>query len=525
MRVPIVVIVTLIFCVAGCKNKKEKAAPLPSAEATVIKGNFNAERNRFFDSSLVPAFLKKHAAFGHIGKEFNLFYRQRNFAFAWFDEDGMIEQAGNLYNHIKNIGEEGLNLQHLLYQQELNILMENVSALSSDSLSAEIDMMLTAQYLQYAKTVWQGIDENETLSQEWLLPRKSVSYLTILDSLISGKDVLANPPVYKQYYLLKEFLKEYRLAEPADSFVLSDAILKQTKGDSSAEILVLKNKLALLGEIAPVNINAVYDSTLSEALMRFQLRTGLSPTGKIGRSDIAAINIPIHERIETILVNMERCRWVPQDPPPNHIIVNIPDFRLHVVENNKLAWSMNVVVGKSQHKTVVFNGDIRYVVFSPYWNIPYSIMKNETLPALRHNPNYLKQHNMEWNGNTIRQRPGPNNSLGLVKFLFPNSHSIYLHDSPAKSLFNESSRAFSHGCIRVAEPKRLAEYLLRNDTAWTKDKIEAAMQAGKEKTVSLRETVPVFIAYFTAWVDQKGALNFRKDIYDRDKELLSMMLK
>ncbi len=251
---------------------------------------------------------------------------------------------------------------------------------------------------------------------------------------------------------------------------------------------------------------------------------GLSVNGKLSKTDIAELNVGIRQRIESLLVNLERTRWVTNNNTGTYLVVNIPEFKLHAIEDNVRVWSMNVVVGKNQHKTVVFNGKIQYIVFSPYWNIPYNIMTNETLPALRNNSNYLRSHNMEWNGNSIRQKPGPNNSLGLVKFLFPNSHSIYSHDSPAKSLFKETNRAFSHGCIRVAEAQKLAHYLLKNDTTWTSAKIAAAMNAGKEKYVTLPEAVPVFIAYFTAWVAADGALNFRKDIYERDKDLLAMIV-
>jgi murein L,D-transpeptidase YcbB/YkuD len=186
---------------------------------------------------------------------------------------------------------------------------------------------------------------------------------------------------------------------------------------------------------------------------------------------------------------------------------------------------MDVVVGKDQHKTVIFNGDMKYVVFSPYWNVPPSIVKNEILPAMRRNSNYLARHNMERHNGGIRQKPGANNSLGLVKFLFPNSHNIYLHDSPAKSLFNETDRAFSHGCIRVAEPKKLAQYLLRTDTSWTSEKISAAMTKGVERYVTLKQSIPVFIAYFTTWVDRAGKLNFRKDVYKRDERLALLILE
>ena len=222
---------------------------------------------------------------------------------------------------------------------------------------------------------------------------------------------------------------------------------------------------------------------------------------------------------------MERSRWVPEAIEKDYLLINIPAYKLYVFENDSLAFDMNVVVGKSQNKTVIFNGDMKYIVMSPYWNVPYSILKNEVLPGIKRNRNYLTRHNMEWNGNSVRQKPGPNNSLGLVKFLFPNSHSIYLHDTPSKSLFNETNRAFSHGCIRLAEPKKLAVYLLRNDPKWTEEAITAAMNAGKEQYVTLTKTIPVFISYFTAWVGNDGKLNLRKDVYNRDSRLAEMILE
>jgi L,D-transpeptidase YcbB len=185
---------------------------------------------------------------------------------------------------------------------------------------------------------------------------------------------------------------------------------------------------------------------------------------------------------------------------------------------------MNVVVGQAVHKTVIFNGDLKYVVFSPYWNVPPGILKNEVLPGIRRDPNYLTIHRMEKVGNNYRQKPGANNSLGLVKFLFPNSYNIYLHDTPSKDLFGRDNRAFSHGCIRLAEPKKLAEYLLRDQPQWTSEKITQAMNAGKEQYITLKDPVPVFIAYFTAFVSSDGKLNFRQDVYNRDSRLAKTIL-
>jgi murein L,D-transpeptidase YcbB/YkuD len=247
--------------------------------------------------------------------------------------------------------------------------------------------------------------------------------------------------------------------------------------------------------------------------------------GVAGAGFFREMNTPLQEIIRKLIVNMERTHWLPIIRNQHFITINIPSFTLSAYDRDTVTFFMNVVVGKDVHQTVVFNGDIKYIVFSPYWNVPPSIMKKEILPAVRKNPDYLKKNNMEWNGNSIRQKPGPSNSLGLVKFLFPNSFNIYLHDSPAKSLFSAQTRAFSHGCIRLADPKKLAVYLLKEDPQWTESKITEAMKSGKEKYVTLKNPVPVFIGYLTAWVDLRGKLNFRKDIYNRDKPLGEMLFQ
>ncbi|MEO7263650.1 MAG: L,D-transpeptidase family protein [Ferruginibacter sp.] len=507
----------------SCKTKSKKVLAIPM-EAATIQGNFSPQTLKVFDSTVLVKFLDSFPRLAEIKNELYSFYNGRNYAYAWFDENGMIEQAGNLFNRVKNISEEGLDTSSLVYQEDFNELMENHSESIDDAEIIFTELMLSSQYLLYAKNVWHGLNEQKSLELQWLLPRKKISYVATLDSLLSGKDLLENPPVYRQYYLLKEYLKKYKLAEAADTVLIIPVSSTYKKGDSSEVISKVRDKLFQLGDLDHNSGVYMFDESLKVAVKTFQQRLGLNPTGIIKKAEIEELNVPLHKRIEQILVNMERSRWVPQDVSNNYILVNIPEFKLHVVENDSLLWSINVVVGKNQHKTVVFNGEIKYVVFSPYWNIPSSIMGNEILPALRRNPNYLKTHNMEWNGNTIRQKPGPNNALGLVKFLFPNSHSIYLHDSPAKSLFGETSRAFSHGCIRVEEPKKLAMYLLRNDGAWTEEKISAAMNAEKERYVTLNQPLPVFIAYFTSWVDRAGKLNFRKDIYQRDDRLLQMII-
>jgi murein L,D-transpeptidase YcbB/YkuD len=240
------------------------------------------------------------------------------------------------------------------------------------------------------------------------------------------------------------------------------------------------------------------------------------------------MNVPVIKRLEQILMNMGRMRWMPEAESGQLILVNIPEFELHVYEGKKKAFDMNVVVGKEGHNTMMFSGDLNQIVFSPYWNVPPSIVRNEILPAMANNPDYLANQNMEEIGTEdglpkIRQLPGGKNSLGRVKFLFPNSFNIYFHDTPAKALFEKDKRAYSHGCIRLAEPEKMANYLLRNNPEWTPEKINSAMNSGNEQFVKLKKPVPVIITYYTAWVDENGQLNFRDDIYTHDQKLASKM--
>ncbi len=524
---PFLLVFALIRC-SNSTNTKDSTGkvfrdtiPISNKDLS-IPGNFSTQTKLTFDSALIKKFLGNFTKFKPFEKDIRSFYQGRKFAYAWFDEKGLVEPAHNLYNRIENISDEGIPGK-LPYQEKFTELID--AAGQDNLLSGSLELMLTAQYLLYAKNVWQGLNEKQMQSMEWLLPRKKISYRQLLDSLASG-GVLNNEPVYRQYHLLKKYLKDYKEIKQKNNLPLIKWDKKKlVQGDSAAAIASIRQWLYTMGDIEGDNKSAVFDLQLSDGVKSLQNRLGLKEDGIIGESLITEMNYPVEKRIESIMVNMERCRWVPVSLQKDYLVVNIPEYKLHVIENDSLAFSMNVVVGKSQHKTVVFNGEMKYIVFSPYWNIPASILKNETMPAIRRNPNYLARHNMEWNGGIIRQKPGPDNSLGLVKFLFPNSHSIYLHDTPAKSLFGEDNRAFSHGCIRLAEAKKLALYLLRKDDKWNEAAVTAAMNSGTEQTVTLKKPVPVFIAYFTAWVNRAGKINFRKDVYNRDSRLIKLILE
>jgi murein L,D-transpeptidase YcbB/YkuD len=364
--IPLILPFAILLLFQACERKKDCLLKKVSAQEISIKGNFSPQTTRKFDSTSVTAFLDSFPKFQNIKNDLLLFYRGRAFAYAWFDEKGMIEQAGNLFNSIKNIQDEGLDSSKQLYLSETGYLIESVAINNSDSTDVITELMLTAQYLWYAKNVWSGLDNEAVLSLEWLLPRKKIIYPMLLDSLLAGGDVLVYPPINQQYYLLKDYLRKYKTVATADTVQIKIQKNETVKlQDTSATILAIRTKLFLLGDLAINSLNPIFDSSLYKAVQQFQDRHGLKKTGMIKLAEVDELNVTIQKRIEQIIANMERSRWLPTQLKENHLVVNIPEFKLHVFEKNSLLWSTNVVVGKSQHKTAVFNGNINCIVYSP----------------------------------------------------------------------------------------------------------------------------------------------------------------
>jgi murein L,D-transpeptidase YcbB/YkuD len=325
---------------------------------------------------------------------------------------------------------------------------------------------------------------------------------------------------------LKDQLANYEAIAKSGGWPTIGKVKKTLKkGMSSPEIVSIKKILRTTGDLAGSDSSIVFDDTLETAVKNFQSRFGYTPNGMINSDLIKEMNVPVEKRVEQILMNMDRMRWMSTESQNNLIVVNIPEFVLHVYQDNKKAFDMDVVVGKEGHNTMMFNGDLDQVVFCPYWNVPSSIVQNEILPEIDRDSHYLENQDMEITGKdedglpVIRQKPGRKNALGKVKFLFPNSFNIYFHDTPVKSLFAKDKRAYSHGCIRLKDPEKMAEYVLRNQTEWTPEKINDAMNSGDQKFVKVKDPIPVLITYYTAWVDDNGKLNFREDIYGHDGDL------
>ena len=518
------------FSEMSCSQSSKKPDQADSSkikEIQTIQGSFSVQSDLVFDSTQITLFFKKYPNIKSYENDLRKFYRRRSFSYAWFDDGALIEQAGNLSSRIMNLEDDGI-YKHLFYQKALDSLMYGVNE-TADQKKPDImlELLLTSEYFVFSKLAWEGMNTSVSKSSKWYIPRKTIAYDLYLDSLL--KAPLADEPVYRQYELLRGFLKKYRKLEESGNWLPISTKKQLNLGDTAQRISQIKKRLFNLGDYKGDTLNHSFSSELSSAIKSFQERNGLNSDGLLSKETISELNTPLHDLIKKILVNMERSRWLPLTLDGDYVAVNIPEFKLHVYHADSLLWSCNAVVGKTVHPTTLFYGEIKYVVFSPYWNIPPGILRNEVIPGMKKNPSYISKHNMEITGYkdglpVVRQKPGPSNSLGLVKFLFPNSYNIYLHDTPSKSLFEESSRAFSHGCIRIEEPAKLAAFLLKDMDNWNSDNINRAMHAGTERYVTLKNKVPVFISYFTAFVDRSNKLNFRNDLYKLDDRLASMIV-
>lgn len=512
-----------LSCQSKSKNYKS-AVSIPEPVKVVVK-EYVPET---FDSTLVAPFFIKYPKLKHLKPEVSALYRRHQYRHLWYDSKGLNEFANLLYDKANNLDQEGLQIK-VPYQEKLSALFQDSDTTGKSKVEAEL--FLSSLYFFYADKVYKGLDVKTTKEMGWYLPRKKQSYTNRLDSLLQNPSLFNQPEkdVLGQYYLLKEALKEYRIIEKKGGW--SDIeIPKKMKslkpGDTSTLILQIRKRLLITGELQKDSEKNEFDKDLLAGVIKYKNKNGFTPDSLLSSTHLKNMNIPVHERIKTIMVNMERCRWVSSSltKSEQYIVVNIPSYTLTFFKDGKLVLLSKVVVGKAMNKTAVFSGVMNQIIFSPYWNVPPNILRKEILPAIAKNSNYLARNQMEWYDGRVRQRPGPKNALGKVKFVFPNSHIIYMHDTPSKSLFEQDQRAFSHGCIRVARPRDLAILVLKDDPNWTVEKIDAAMNRGVEKAYNLKTKIPVFIGYFTSWVDNDGEVHFYDDVYGRDDRLASLLL-
>lgn len=527
----------ILFCIIiySCnlntlKNKQGQHKKIETDQSITKQTSFN---NLFIDSNKINSFIATHPEYQKFQEQYSDFYNQRNYESAWFDSLGITEQAYNFMNLLGN----AVNTYNdsSLYNKDLS---KDIDAFKKDTADTVItvtpditqtELMLTGQFFVYASKIYKGADINiEELG--WFIPRKKLDLSTMLDSLIANKSDIKNSefPLSDSYKKLLDYVSVYSKLNQAGNWDSLAYPAKSLHTGSSSEIIpVIKQRLYALGDLTEQqDTTNIYDSALVDAAKNFQTRMGQKSDGTIGKAFIKQLNVTPAQRLQQLLINLERLRWLPEMSDSASIIVNIPEYKMYVYNEGQLQFDMDVVVGASATGTVIFTGNLKYIVFSPYWNIPSSIIKKEILPGIQRNKNYLASHHMEVYGKNggglpaVRQLPGDDNALGRVKFLFPNNFDIYFHDTNNHGAFNSSSRNLSHGCIRLSQPKELAQYLLRDDTVtYSSAKIDSLMNLKKEKWVTLKNTVPVMISYYTAFVDNGGKLNFRNDIYGHDSAI------
>lgn len=524
----ILILLTLLpVLFSQCQRKEIK-----KVERDVTITPKNAVTRLLIDSLQMEKFITAQQLDDSSSLRLRNFYNSRNFQFAWIAEKGLAEQAKVFYDLDKNYistSRDSTELNQTLQKHISALLSKDTVIRSASPDLVDLELSMTQHFFSFVNIAYGG--KLDPAALQWYIPRKKLDPVAILDSLVAKKGTEWEP--VNSYYktLNKELLRWYAIQQRGQWEQISAAEVKKYKtGDSSAVIVKLKQRLSDFGAISPEDTTAVFNAALTEGIQKAQQQFGFLQTGKADRILIAALNVPVESRIQQMMINLERMRWVPLTPESKIILVNIPEYKLHVFEAKKEVLNMGIVVGKAANKTVIFSNELKNIVFSPYWNIPPSIVRTEVLPAMRGNRNYLAQKNMEQYGQSeglpmIRQKPGNTNSLGRVKFLFPNNYNIYLHDTPAKSLFAAEKRAFSHGCIRLAQPKKLAEYLLADRPEWTSAKIDKAMSSKTEIWISMKQHIPVFITYFTSWVGQNGSINFREDLYGHDQEMARQMFK
>lgn len=476
------------------------------------------------------------------------FYRERDFQPFWVDGSGPLARTDELLTWLRRGEVHGLPAEDydFLRLAALRAVAEHEIAAGLDnapSRLADVDLVYTHTFLTHAIHLIRGRVVPVALGAEWYLePRSADPVWTLLESGGEVAAVLERlVPQGPQYERLLEVRRRFQELVDRGGWPEVPEDLEVERGSEGPGVAKLRARLAAGGDLEPAEGN-VFDPATLEALKRFQVRHGLEPDGELGSQTREALRVPASERLRTLEVNLERWRWLGGDFEDPYVAVNIPDYHLWIQRGEKRPLEMRVIVGKRLNKTPVFSDRMTYLVLNPSWYVPASIAKEELLPTIREDPSYARRQGFEITRISdeesvpvdptdleppgpeapryrLRQLPGPKNSLGRIKFMFPNEHNIYLHDTPADSLFSRTHRGFSHGCVRVEKPIELAAYLLDDKEGWSRERIESVLAKGGTRQVELPEPIPVHFMYWTSWVDEGGVVHFRKDLYGHDDRL------
>lgn len=472
------------------------------------------------------------------------YYSDRSFKPIWVRDNGMKTKGRMLLDFLGNIENHGL--------REFTYRLADIRALVGDPhprALAELEMLLTSAFIDMARDLTRGRVAPKDVTRDNDIKVRELGAAYLLDGAERAENLLPYiqtlMPEDKRYHRLVAKLKEYRAIAAAGGWtsIPPGSVLKPGKKD--VRLPILREFLTTTGDMDPATrpVDDAYDEVTVAAVKKFQSRHGLTDDGVIGPTTLKQMNVPTAKRIRQLEVNLERRRWLDREPGGFYVFANLADQELKVVDNGKTVHTARIVVGKTYHKTPVFTEEMTYLVINPYWNVPSSIANKEYLPKLKRDAGYLQRqgirvlnksgkavnpYSVNWAGMSrmpyrLRQDTGDKNALGRIKFMFPNKYNVYIHDTPSKSLFKKDLRVFSHGCMRVQDPTKLAEVILGKQN-WTLNKIDNQIASGKRRIVKLKQKVPVYVTYITAWVNKDGSANFRRDIYGRDETLAEHLL-
>jgi len=469
-------------------------------------------------------------------------YAAFNQALLWVDDKGMQHpRVSAMLNALASADSDGLKLDAYPLAELARALGAIDAQRPTAAELADADVMLSASFATYGETMLTGQVRPGSLGQAWHinpLEEKVDSALALTlreDDFAAG--LVRMRPQDAKYDSLRTKFAEFRAfvaSHPAWGTVPEGKPLKPRDTDSPVRLAALRARLRAEGYLpdstaTPATDSAaqrpggrVYDRELAGAVAAFQARHSIGVDSMLGKETVDAMNVPAPYRLAQIAANLERYRWIPRSLGSRYVMVNVPEFRLEAFDSGQKSLEMKVIVGQEYENkaTPVFSDSMEFVIFRPFWNVTPDIAAKEIFPKEASNPGYLAANDMEvytdHGRKAVRQRPGPKNALGFVKFIFPNDYNIYLHDTPNHELFKKDVRAFSHGCIRVEKPAELAQWVL----GWTPEKVQAQMDGADNHQVNLPAKLPVYILYFTTFVTD-GQLNFGNDLYDRDNKLVT----
>lgn len=513
----------------SCKDK-EGSTDIPKMEIPE-EILFDIQKKSFFqvDSTMAESISDSLVRF---------FYETNNYKTYW----NAPENRNTLLKALESVEEDGL------FKADFDVdtlqKLENQIGILSKKEHIRFDFLLTENLLRYLKKIGVGSVSPKTLYEDWDLPENTIDFSTAFTQLKDKnnlKHVLEaakpNHIVYRRLKKALQLLKTY----PEVAYPVLPVDTKIEPNDTSELVTKIKERLLFWKDMPPTDsLTPVYDHTMLLGVQRFQIRHGLAPDGIIGKGTLLALNTSPKKRKEQIIANLERWRWYPKNLGKEHIIINIPDYSLHLIYEGDTIRTHRVIVGTLSRKTPVLTSKLSHLVFNPTWTIPPTIKRKDIIPAIKADTSYLKSKKItmyDKEGNKVApedweedkalgyryvQSPGTYNSLGLVKFMFPNDYLVYLHDTNSRTFFEKANRSLSSGCVRVEDPFELAAYLLNDNEKWNLEKINELLKTNKTKDVFLKRDVYIHLLYWTAW-SEKETLHFREDLYGKDAMLYEQL--